>query len=547
MSSSLSFPCLIRGFAAGIVLWGAVLTFPAVAPAADFLDIRDHWRRLESPHFELYSAASVDASRTLLRNLETLHALFLGQFHLAERRPVESTVYYFSTDRALQPYKPDLYGKKRDLAAYYQNSPDRAVIALSDEYELKQTQAIIFHEYIHHLFRVTEQDPPLWYNEGMAELFSSIEVQRDSLILGEALPGHVVALRTGKLLPLAVLFAVDPKSQIYTQGNHTGMFYSESWTLMHYLFFGQNKLARKEVDQFLRYACTESGRLSPPELRAVFEQKVGMSYAAMEAQLESYVHSGRYGRGKVPLPKIAPPELYPQRAVPGEEMSQRLAELALRVNQDPRAKLWLLDLLTKEPQNLRALETLGQCALQEGDAAEARARWTQAIAAGSRNPALFQELGRMETQRWFSQFDYYFRLPAAKTEELRHLLHLSIDCAPSQSAAYEQLAWVEAAAPQPDIPAVNLIQAHFTLTNDKPRTLLALAMIRARLGDKEGALDLLASVRHMNPSPATEQAVRYVTARLSNAALVDETEQESRPQRIEIEVETPLPPVRPNQ
>ena len=119
--------------------------------------------------------------------------------------------------------------------------------------------------------------------------------------------------------------------------------------------------------------------------------------------------------------------------------------------------------------------------------------------------------------------------------------------APSQSAAYEQLAWVEAAAPQPDIPAVNLIQAHFTLTNDKPRTLLALAMIRARLGDKEGALDLLASVRHMNPSPATEQAVRYVTARLSNAALVDETEQESRPQRIEIEVETPLPPVRPNQ
>lgn len=514
MSDWFSESAVVRA-ALSVVPFAALFAL-APAAAADFAAAQKKWQHYQSPHFELFSRNSDGSSRELLRNLELLHALFFSTFRFAERRPAEVTVYYFQSDRELVAYKSANYSKDRELAAYYKASPDRSVIALSAEYGLESTQHIIFHEYIHHLFRATGEEPPLWYNEGMAELFSTLEIGSSGLILGKPLPGHVALLAREDLLPLATLFAVDHQSSIYTQGQHAGLFYAESWALLHYSFFGKHGPTQERLDDFLRFAAAQRWATGgSEELRAAFRQKVGIDYPAMEGLLESYVRTGRYAARRVSQPKIAPPESYPQRAVSREEMRERLAELALRVNRDPRGKLVLLQALEKDPANIRALESLGADALVDGDEATFRERWERAIAAGSRNPALYHEFARFEGRRWFSQFDYYFRLPGQKTEELRQLLLRSIERAPDQVVAYELLAWVEATAPAPNPAHVNLVQKHFPALKEQHRTLLALALVRARLGDPDTALQLLADLERMvEPESSLLWQVRLVQRRL---------------------------------
>ncbi|HET7535531.1 MAG TPA: hypothetical protein VFJ90_03700, partial [Candidatus Didemnitutus sp.] len=230
-----------------------------------FPGAEEKWQRYESPHFELYSRNGDFSSRDLLRNLELLRAVFLDTFRLEERRPCPVTIYFFSDDSEMSPYKPEAVSKNRQLAGYYLARPDRAVIMTSEEYGTAGSRQIIFHEYIHHLYQVAEQEPPVWYNEGTAELFSTIEVSDKKLVFGRPAPGHIMELQQERLLPLETLFAVDHSSPIYNTGKHTGVFYGESWALLHYWSFGQTDLKPEKVDAFRHWALFQGAKASAAE------------------------------------------------------------------------------------------------------------------------------------------------------------------------------------------------------------------------------------------------------------------------------------------
>jgi hypothetical protein len=326
----------------------------------------DKWDYYTSPHFELYSRNGDMTSRDLLRNLELLRAAFIDTFKLVERRPIPVTIYYFSRDSEMAPYKPESHRKNDELAGYYLPWPDRAVIVMSAEHGDAGLRGIIFHEYIHHLFRVSEQEPPLWYNEGMAELFSTIEVKMESLSFGKPRPDHVYELQNERLLPLEVLFGVDHASPIYNSGQHTGVFYAESWALMHYLHFGRTDIPKERRDAFLDYVQAQNEKTDAAAMRQVFRQTLQMDYADMVGRLESYVQNGKYGWGKLPIPAIPGRETYAKRSARPDEIREQLAGLLLRINRAPAGKLALLHALDANPNNIRALETLGiNCLIEE--------------------------------------------------------------------------------------------------------------------------------------------------------------------------------------
>jgi hypothetical protein len=462
--------------------------------------VDDHWRRYESPHFELFSHNSDEASRRVLHNLELLHAAFFNTLHLQEQRPVEVTIYYFESMRDFRAYTPAEFRKNANIAGFYMNRPDRAVIVISPQDDEEESQRIIFHEYVHHLTMVAGQTPALWFMEGIAELFSTIEEDSDGLILGKPIDGHVVELQSRELMPLEALFAVDHTSPDYHETSHAGLFYAESWGLLHYWLFGHSGLPRDQLGRFLDYIGRETEHGDPERRRALFQQATGMDYPAMAQRLDLYMKSGKYGQSKLPLPDIAPAGSYAVRGVPRDEIRGRLTELDLRVNHSAAAKLALLNRLDKNPDDIRALEMLGCDALMEGDEDSARERWEQALDAGTRNPAIFHELATMENRELFTQFDLlYFRLPAEKAEHLRMLLGRSIECAPYQTQAYEMLAWVEATAEKPIIGNVNLVQAHYSALPDKNHTAVALALVRIRLKDVAGARHLLDGLEANHP------------------------------------------------
>lgn len=489
--------------------WVGLGAVSRVSAGEQCAGVDDKWRCYHSPHFELFSRNDGAASRQLLHNLEFLHTVFLGTLHLNERRPVEVTVYYFGNERDFRTYLPPAMRSNDRLGGFYLNRPDRAVIVLPPQEDSEEARRLIYHEYIHHLTFITGDTPALWYLEGIAELFSTIKEQPDGLILGKPIEGHVAFLQLHGLMPLDALFSTMHDSPNYNESTRAGYFYAESWALLHYWLFGKSHLSKEGLERFISYSRRDDGNLEPAKRRELFKTATGMDYAAMADHLKNYVIHGHYGSSKLPLPKMAAREDYTLRPVTRDEIREQLTELSFRVTRDPLAKLALLDGIEQHPGEPRRFELLGADALVDGDDAAAREQWLHALAAGSRNPAVFHELAMLESRRWFARFDLiYFRLPEETAHYLRTLLHRSIERAPNQIQAYEMLAWVEAMSDQPSAANVNLVQAHFNGLKEKNRTLLALALTRVRAKDEKSAREMLDDLEGLEPG---EDLMRHVT------------------------------------
>lgn len=503
-------------FVLGLLLLFLAAGFGFAAGQEEFPGESAKWSRYESPHFELFSAMPDRKSRELLHQLELLRALFFETFQQKERQPLPVTVYYFADRQAFKAYAPE--SQRQTVGGYYLDRPDRAVIALSPVWSDESARHIVFHEYIHHLNRAIGSTPPLWYNEGVAELFSTIEFKKDVAVLGKHLPWHVDSLREKKLFPLETLFAVGTDSPIYNRGRHSGRFYAESWALLHYWRYGESNLDPAKIERLQNYFRNESPDADESVRRQVFKDTIGIDYPEMEKRLAEYAKKGTFYCYQAKLPQIPDMRSYGQRAMPRDEIGLRLAELSLRVNQSANARLRLLEAAGKDPANARYWEVLGSDAWVGGDAEVAQERWQRALEAGSDNPAVFHELGQMEGRRWFADFDYNFRLPSGRAQQLRALLQRSIACVPEQNDAYEMLAWVEASVNKPDDANLKLIEQRGKTQRHKPRTVLALALVRVRMNERETAVTLLDQLDRMNPEYWVANAAETVRSKLEDRA-----------------------------
>ncbi|MDP3073262.1 MAG: hypothetical protein Q8N18_23425 [Opitutaceae bacterium] len=503
-----------------IWLTGALAAVPALAatPSEPLAAIDDNWRHIRSPNFELYTHAREYESRTLLHDLELLRALFLGRFKLKERAKLDVTVYLFRHLKDFHAYAPRGM-EQSDTKGFYQASPDRAIINLAPIEDWDGAQRLVFHEYVHHLFRITEQEPPVWFNEGMAELFSAIREERGQLEIGQPHIGRIATLQTEKLLPLETLFSVAHDSPIYRGKAHAGIFYAQSWALLHYWNFGESGLPKDGIAKFT--LVVSNPQLVPPgfDLRVFFRQCFGMDYPDMVKRLERYVSGGRYRFGKLPIPEVPKAASYAARPVPREELRLRLAELALRTTRSSMGAFMLVDAAAQPGAEPRIFEALGAAAITEQDPAKARDRWEQAVAAGTTNIAVLRELGLLESREWFQEFNHDFRLPLASVERLRQRLTRAIQLEPEQTAAYEMLAWVEAYAEAPLVENLLAVQRAFPRLKAQQRVLLAFVIARLRLGLRDQAVSMLGEFDKLEFEEWSAKGAEVVRARLENRAV----------------------------
>jgi len=497
------------GLLAAVLL---ALTARAAPPALPGVDAR--WQEIRSPNFTLYSNQSDAESRALLHDLEILRAVFAERFRFVERARQEVSVYAFRSRKEFEAYSPRAGGKKRtSLGGFYLPYPDRSVIVVAPAEDRDEARRTIFHEYVHHLFRVAEQNPPVWFNEGMAELLAGIRIKGDQVEIGHPQVGRLLNLRQEKLLALETLFTVTRGSMIYRSDEHTGVFYAQSWALLHYWYCGKSDLSREGIARFISIATAPV----PPtfdKVAAAFEECFGMTFAQMNKRLEAYMLSGSYGYSSQPAPEVAPATSYEAVVLPANRVRVRLGELAFRVNRSPAGEAAVREAVVSDPQDFLPLELLGAVAASEDDSATAAAYWEKAVAAGTPNVGIMRELALIEARTWFEDFDYGLRLPKDVTERLRTRLLRSIKHEPQQSAAYEMLAWVEAFSEDRSIANLNLVQAQFNRLPNRARTLVALAMVRVRMDAKDAALTLLKAMPGVQPDPWSLQAAEVITANL---------------------------------
>lgn len=502
----------------GLRLSLLIFSLPVVGLTASnepFAGVDDKWHHYQSPHFELFSRVSDDDSRIVLRELEVMRALFLKTLDLEARSPAPVTIYHFGNARDFRTYLPEAHRKNDTYRAYYLPDPDRGVMLLAPLDDTRSGNFLALSSYVHHLFRMAGENAPVWFESGFAHLFETLEVQSERVFFGRSQPGRVQLLQRQKLMPLANLMGVDHADPLFGDESATQLFFAQSWAVMHYWMLGQHQIPRERIDRFLKEIRLRPG-ISAEERRRLFEQCFGMSLEKMNVAIDSYVMSGRYSFAKIPIPELPDRSSYIRRDVPRDEIRLRLGELAYRATESPAGRLALLEAIGKDQNDVRSLEALGAMARRRRDREEFHDRWERAIVAGTTNPAVVCQFAEQETERWFRQVDYYFRLPAERADYLRELLMRSIKCAPQQTEAYELLAWVESSAPEPSIANVNLVQQKFPTLRKRARTLLALALIRLRLGDRENGEHLLASVEQVEGGANLAQAVENIRAALEN-------------------------------
>ena len=239
---------------------------------------KDTWISVHSQNFTLIGNASEKDIRQVANRLEQFRDVFSRLFPAAKfETPVPTTVIVFKSMGSYKPFNPG------NNAGYFQKGEDVNYITLTND-ATQNPFSVIYHEYVHLLIDNTSGNVPTWFNEGLAEYYSTFAIEEDRKVhLGELIPYHLETLRQDKLYPLRRLFAVDQYSPEYNEGSKRGMFYAESWALVHYLLLGNDGQRVAQLGKFLQ--LTEANT----PIDDAFKQAFGIDVESFEKELKKYI------------------------------------------------------------------------------------------------------------------------------------------------------------------------------------------------------------------------------------------------------------------
>jgi hypothetical protein len=338
---------------------------------------------------------------------------------------------------------------------------------------------------------------PTWLNEGLAEVFSSFQVEGGHAVFGRTKPSFVFLLNETKHLPIERLIAVHEKSPEYNDDRQRGLFYAQSWALAHLLLCGDNGRHAGGLQRLLQ--VVDSGA---QDATAAFREIFGPDLRPLERMLEAYLRDGKYVVQRSPLPAADAKASLAFRPATANERDFALLNLRWRVHQPGDAMLAALQLAERDPQSPRPLELLAAIALHEGNVDRAFERWQAAADLCSDNDYTLVQATRAALREFDLAQDPGLRVDEATAARLRRVLDGVLARDPAAEEALEMLALTEVRAPDFRIPMINQLQKAVPTMRRPHRVLLALAFIRVRAGDFVTAARLIESIQSSERAPA---------------------------------------------
>ena len=194
----------------------------------------DEWIRVKTAHFVLYSNTSERRTMDVGRRLERFRAA-LARFNrkFVVDPPVVTSLFIFRDDASLAPYKTRFNGRAVEMSGLFVGRADGNYILVNGAKQGDPLE-VVYHEYTYHFLGNNLHNIPAWFNEGLAECYGKFRSDDKTASIGLTQNEHVLYLRDHPLIPLHDLFAITEGSAEYNEGDRRGVFYAESWALMHY-------------------------------------------------------------------------------------------------------------------------------------------------------------------------------------------------------------------------------------------------------------------------------------------------------------------------
>lgn len=243
---------------------GALFASSAVASAPHELAAHT-WTTVSTAHVEVLTDAGLPVAQRMALRLEDMRSALAraAPSLVAEVAPVQALV--FRDEHLAATLSPRWRGQRDEVSGFFQAATDRRrlFMPLARDGSLNVLQ----HEYTHALLDAAMPEVPLWLNEGLAEYFSTFEVEGTRARAGAPIRAHLEWLGAHDLIPLRQLFAITNSSPEYHEGDRRGTFYAQSWLLVHMLLSGS------ESDlQMLEHVLAEvrAGRPFDEAFRAMY-------------------------------------------------------------------------------------------------------------------------------------------------------------------------------------------------------------------------------------------------------------------------------------
>ena len=515
-----------------VFLVGAVclLLVPRVASA--------EWSSLRTEHFLLLGDASPRTIRDVALRFEQFRAAVTSTFTvLADDRPGPPViVIVFRDQRAYEPYQPRFNGKPVKVAGYFLSGRDVNYITVAGDATGGDDFRAVYHEYTHLLLQRLPATFSTWFHEGLAEYFSTFDASGNTARFGRPIGSHVGLLRE-RQMPLSELFAVTHDSTTYNEGDRRGLFYAQSWLLVHY-GLAENRDRWKQLVQF----DTLLGRGA--RVDTAFQQAFAAPASVLEKELSEYVRRPAMRFQVVELDQRVVTRLQSEPVpLPEAEAQARLGDLLAHARRNDEATALLTSALKTSPDLPLAHAAFGSLLLRQDKNDEAMTHLERAASAQTADEfvlfyyggALIERAtrangGDADFQKGIAALEQAVKLRAGFSDAERMLgyAYLATD---QPAKARDTLRRVLDSAPADEDVALMLAEAHL------------------RLGEFAGARDLLGPLVGRAKEPRTKERARDLLGRSATIeqrqqlrnAIATEPEGTSPPAAAPERPETPLP------
>jgi tetratricopeptide (TPR) repeat protein len=322
------------------------------------------WIELSSPNFQLYTNGRTGDARRTIEYFEQVRDFFMRvkSASMTTRLPV--TIVLFKNAKEFKPYAPN-----QAASAYYLGDRSRDFIIMSGAGDEHFPLAV--HEYMHLLIRHTELKLPVWLNEGIAEVYSTLKPFGGKILVGSVPQGRAISLQTEKWLKLDALFAVRHDSPEYNEKDRAGILYAQSWMLTHMLM-----LDGRFSPDFAKFATLLTEGSSSQE---AFLKVYGRTTAQLTNELSGYFRSNQL-KGALFDTRLQKVEVGEPRPADPTTVELTLARLVMMLDRKEEASARLQRLAAEHPGRWEVWETMAQAAWHRGELPAARDAFRRATA-----------------------------------------------------------------------------------------------------------------------------------------------------------------------
>ncbi len=405
-----------RLFVALIVI--AVTSSPAILAQPEDLDA---WSVVASSNITLFSDAEVDRSVEIAVTLEHFRAVFAQLAPAIElEAPAPTRFFAFRNSEAYAPYKTRADRGGSLILGQFLSHPDGNYLTLNADPRYVGGTAVILHEFVHYFVRSNFPDVPLWFNEGLAEYYSTFEADDSSVRVGKPVARHLRWLRERGDFSLADVLNASTGGRAGHGADEVGALYAVSWLLVHHLLSG----GPDRLDQTASYLAKVGAGDDPED---AFEEAFDVRLGTLEQRLRDYAQRDDWTSASIPLDHLPAVSVSIDGMAPAEVLVQ-LGDLVIHLGREQDAERHFQHALDHHPEHPEAHTGLAHVRDRQSRLHEAELLYQDAVRLGSNAALTYLLYGRLLLRSLEAGIE---ESAAARAERARDLFRRVVEIEPS--------------------------------------------------------------------------------------------------------------------